>query len=257
MNRETRANLIFISLLLAVMIPPAYITIKKKLDPDARRMGAPDVVPHQAAYIDYNMQRPGIERIAPPKTCAWVAELADKRWRGASGDSIHPEQRREGLPSEKHTFEVAAVEATGEGVKRIGLIAWDPEMSINPTYCKFMVGENPMKVTSFDQIGIPPDVRHELQKFGFVNPPKLVGWYELGPEAAGVAAVRGDSLRVVFITPRGPRNDRWLAGNHFAPPESPSIKEGAPASADPATSPTPVSTSSAPATAPTSPEIRE
>lgn len=240
MNRETRANLIFLVVLLVLMIPGMVIVIRKKLQPGGRAMAMPDAIPHEAAYIDYVMQKPGIRRVTPPTTSAWVIQIATRRWKGAAGEKLTEKQILRGQGSEKHGFEVVALTHRGgsDEVDRAGVVAWDPDLSINPMVAKFSTNGRALKIMAFDQVGIPPEVRHELQAVGFVNPPRLVGWYELGPTdgesdsaarpAAETRPASHASIEVNYESPRGRKSDRWVApepAEQNAAATSPSVGE--------------------------------
>ena len=85
MKRETRANLLFLALFLAVSLPGAVILFKKKLDPNASRMGMPEFVRRRLPYMA-PLATPDSEvmRVIPPLTGAWVEELNREQGGGAA-----------------------------------------------------------------------------------------------------------------------------------------------------------------------------
>src|SRR4051794_33309752 len=84
MKRETRANVIFLSLFLAVSLPGAVILFKKKMQPGAVPLGMPDFVrrrlPYMAPQVTPDDQ---VIRVIPPLTGTWVADLCRERAAGA------------------------------------------------------------------------------------------------------------------------------------------------------------------------------
>ena len=76
MQRETRNNLIFLTILLAVMLPGGYILFRKKLDPNASRMSLPDPVFKPLPFM-MPIGRPGEEqsRNMPERTGQWLDQL--------------------------------------------------------------------------------------------------------------------------------------------------------------------------------------
>src|SRR6266700_2379261 len=75
MRRETRANLIFLTIFLSVTIPGAVVLFKKKLDPSAPPMFMPDFVRRRLPYMA-SQQSPGqVVRFVPELTGQWVSEI--------------------------------------------------------------------------------------------------------------------------------------------------------------------------------------
>ena len=80
MTRETRANLVFLALFLAVCLPGAVILFKKKMQPGAVPLGMPDFVRRRLPYL-VPLPTPDdqVIRVIPPQTGAWVSELSRAR----------------------------------------------------------------------------------------------------------------------------------------------------------------------------------
>src|SRR5687767_258416 len=119
MKRETRYNLIFLAVLLALMLPGGVILFRKKLEPTVRPMYLPDPVPVAVAYLSPEPTPPGKTRVEPARTAEWVKTLARERGVGRilRGSDELP------LTSDKKTFQIVAARRVGHGV-HISLIDW-------------------------------------------------------------------------------------------------------------------------------------
>src|SRR5439155_25260156 len=76
MTKESRYNLIFLAVLLALMLPGAVILFRKKLEPTLRPMSEPDPVPRTIAYVSNGTVPPGMRRVEPPHLAEWVDQVA-------------------------------------------------------------------------------------------------------------------------------------------------------------------------------------
>ena len=182
MQRETRYNLIFLAVLLAVLLPGAVILFRKKMEPTVRPMYLPDPVPTAVAYLSPEPTPPGKTRVEPARTAEWVKGLA--RDRGV----MEVLRGSDGLPltSDSKTFQIVSARPAGQAI-HVTLIEWrDP--SANWT----LNGRPPAK-SHQTQLGIPQIIREELGEYGVVVPPKEIVWREL--EFA--ADRQGPSSRIV------------------------------------------------------------
>src|SRR5438270_478817 len=75
MKHETRVNLIFLSLFLAISLPGAVILFKRKLDPAAAPMYLPDPIRQRLPYMAPQWMPDEVTRVIPPLTGQWVDEL--------------------------------------------------------------------------------------------------------------------------------------------------------------------------------------
>ena len=209
MKHETRANLIFFALFLAISLPGAVILFKKKLDPAAPAMFLPDPVRTRIPYTAPVPDLPGVRRVVPPLTASWLTGVVAER-AGAGFVRVH----RAGTPgkapaiSDDRAVEVVAMKASGAGTT-LCLVIWDPQW-----------GGVPLRVTAGPpgaagaegrpvagvMIPLPPEVRRELDNLGHSTPPARVRWLEVEfPAAPGVgtelrievAAGEGDARRSV------------------------------------------------------------
>ena len=176
MTKETRSNLIFLAILIAVLLPGAVLLVRKKLSPDARRADLPDAVPTTVTFMDPQPTPPGMRRVAPPKTMQWLAKMIEEN---AGHQAIRDLYDTDGLPlmSDDKTFQLAAVREES-GAIRMWLLAWDPDdadffRGAHWTLVgKDARGEGVGK--SFEQIPIPDPIRDELGENGLLKPPKTL-----------------------------------------------------------------------------------
>lgn len=170
MTRDTRNNLIFLAILLPALIPGGIMLFKAKLDPEAKRMFQPDFVRKEVVYNNYDDQRPTTERLVPPMTSQWL--------RSEAHDMLHPTAQSKltfhtGLASKEHRFEVVGIASSAESGTSVLTVLWDPNM----TSPAFVLGDEPMAIVATFTKELPPAVRKELQKAGFVKPPANVRAY--------------------------------------------------------------------------------
>ena len=109
MKRETRANLIFISVFLCLTIPGAVILFKKKLDPAAPPMFMPDFVRRRLPYMASQLSPEQVTRYVPDLTGQWVSELTRQR----AGTSAVLMSGREPLVSDDHLIQLTAMQHHG------------------------------------------------------------------------------------------------------------------------------------------------
>ena len=172
MTRETKANLIFLSLFVALSVPGGIILFKKKLT-STRMMYLPDPVNRTLTYMDPMPAPPSVPRVVPPLTAAWVAQLGGGRavpMRAAAGGMPMPVMSRNQL------FQVAACELA-EDHWRLWLLVWDPRLRPEVERLTALAdGGAPVagRVESADAIPMPTPVRKELQDAGYPRPPDSV-----------------------------------------------------------------------------------
>jgi hypothetical protein len=197
MKKETRNNLIFITILLALILPGAVILVKKKMQPGERPIGAPDPVRKTTGYMDpYPAET--VPRLAPPLTLQWVAGLAveppstppgspapdtgiawQRLTRKTSATSPQPEvgpadapaaQRAgEQLMSPNRLFQLVSF-APRTGTLR--LIVWDADTPADQL--RVSLDGKPADLSAAWRVDMPKPVRHDLQEAGYVLPPERV-----------------------------------------------------------------------------------
>jgi hypothetical protein len=167
-QRDTKANLIFLSVFLALSLPGAVILFKKKLEPGTPAAFMPPAVRTRLPYLS-PMDAPDLQRYVPERTGAWVAEVA--RAHGypnvASAD---------GLPVISEGRRVQLVGTAPEN--RAGLMIWDDAST------KVVITDgtgHPVEVRQTETIAVPEPVRKELIVAGFSKPPHHVLWVDAVP----------------------------------------------------------------------------
>ena len=179
MTRETKANLIFVIVIVAITLPGAVMLFKKKLSA-TRMMYLPDPVKRGLVYMNPMPAPPSVTRVVPPLTAAWVAELGGDRKVGGPVP-MRPASEGKSLPvmSQNQVFQVAA-SAPADDHWRLWLLAWDPRLSPEPgrlsVRANLINGPATGTVESAEGIVLPPSIRKELQEFGFTRPPDRVVW---------------------------------------------------------------------------------
>jgi hypothetical protein len=198
MTRETRANLIFLAVILAILTPGALILFRKKLAPTLKPMGMPEPVPTEIAYLSPLETPPGRKRIEPPHTAKWVESLVRERIgaRRLSNEflPVIRAQNSDGLPavSDRKTFQVIATSEYANSMS-IWVLIWQPDPSpLLDAQVKWHLrnsstGETvTSRANETQRITVPPLVREELGEFGVLRPPHEVVWQhvELIPKPA-------------------------------------------------------------------------
>jgi hypothetical protein len=168
MTRETRLNLIFLGVLLAVMLPGAVMLFRKKLDPTAPPMYMPDYVRRRLPYMAPQQAPEGVVRVIPDVTGAWVARINRER---GGGDQVLLDDRHP-VVSEDHTVQVMGMKDSGEGT-RVALLVWAPA-----TQFTVMSRGQTARIAKVEDLAMPPEVKKELMNWGVVQPPARVEWVE-------------------------------------------------------------------------------
>ena len=181
MKGETRANLIFILLLIPVLAPGAIILARKSYDTGTAPLAAPPATRAEYAYNDPWQRPPGQMRIVPEKTGRFVAEQARQRFAVREQGQAHWFKQ---VISSARGFEVLAAANEGDGTVRLGVLSWNPVLTEAAAAARWTLDGRPLAYRGFEAVDLPEPLRQELVKIGFVRPPKQVGWYELALEPA-------------------------------------------------------------------------
>ena len=83
MTRETRANLIFLAIFLAISVPGAVMLVKKKTEPGAPPMSMPDYVRQRLPYMAPQRTSDSVMRVVPELTGEWVEQVNREQGGGA------------------------------------------------------------------------------------------------------------------------------------------------------------------------------
>ncbi|MDB5321750.1 MAG: hypothetical protein JWN40_3381 [Phycisphaerales bacterium] len=178
MRRETRANLIFLTILLSVTLPGAVVLFKKKLDPSSPPMFMPDFVRRRLPYMA-SQQSPGqVVRFVPELTGQWVTEINRER----AGGSPVLMVGRQPLVSDDHIIQVTAMQQN-ETITTLYVIAWDEAHTSDiDRYSAIIVNgskRQAARVLSATPIPMPAAVKRELMDNGVIQPANAVTWLTL------------------------------------------------------------------------------
>lgn len=198
MRRDTRANLLFLTLFLAISLPGLVVLFKKKLDPNAPPMYLPDPVKTRLPYMAPFDVPSAVTRVIPEETGRWVASLTAAR-AGQTDVLLHG---HDPVMSENRAVQLAAIKEEADRTT-LSLLAWSPDYPADAG--RYRVSAEcdsktiPGKVVRADAIDVPAPVRHELIYAGYAKPPATVVWLTvtLGAPTAGmrpltVVLSRGD-----------------------------------------------------------------
>lgn len=175
MKSETRANWIFLAIFMLLMGPGlVMLTIK------GYKRGAAGINPPApktvAAYNNPDPQNPALPRVVPPQTAEFVSSIAYRLLK------LQPELKRvtdsDGKPlmSEGRAYEIIAVghSATSQFV---ALLGWNRTLAPLPSLFTITAdGKVPAKLTAYEQLNMPLELRDELQLYNYVKPPDSVMW---------------------------------------------------------------------------------
>lgn len=199
MQRETRINLIFLSVFLVLASPGAVILVRKTLRNGGNRISQPDAVVIRMPYMAPPPTPDGMKWIAPDLTMQWLREFLEGR---LPTSSAPPGPRWEPVISDDHALQLMDL-AKVEGGWRIALILWQPPALPAKEMFKLSIlnrPDQPLTIQRGDAADIPQPVRRELVSLGFTRPPQQVVWIE----ATTSLASPGDQLELNYPGPSGP-----------------------------------------------------
>ena len=190
MRRETRANLWFLILFLAISLPGAVILFRKKLDPTSPRLDQPDRVTRRLPYMAPPPAPPDVKWVVPDLTRQWLAEVV--RPRGAAlVSAAEPGPKWEPVISADHLLQVM-IAANAGAAWRVELLLWQGTPELLTRYYSVHLDAGNLRedsrVTAVRQVAVPPEVRRELVLMGFVRPPSQVLMIDADFEALAPAA---------------------------------------------------------------------
>ena len=189
MKRETRANLIFIVVLIVLMVPGITITIMKRGGKFGRTIQPPPTR-EALSFID---QTAGIAkhmpRVVPPQIGRFVAQMANKiggMQRGLT--SLVGDGRFAPVMSEKLYFQAIARGAYADKY-RVALIGWSGALLPLPKLYAF-AGERDGQalagtLESYETQNMPIELRQELQAYGYILPPDGFIWLIVSFDGVG------------------------------------------------------------------------
>lgn len=233
MKRETKINIVFAVLLVALVAPGGVILFKKKSQPGERAIGSPDPVRTTTAWMD-PYPAGNVERLAPVLALQWVGALTidgvKGDWErvhrpgevavvGAERPMITPGHVGEAkfygqnpsgnadkqVMSEHRWFQVVSKGKDGDR-SWWRIIVWDADTrGSRGSFSARVKGSDQAewtdaKVDGVHEVNMPIDVRHELQEAGYVMPPEVVTVLEVVARDVKVIELRYSTGKVDVVT---------------------------------------------------------
>jgi hypothetical protein len=181
-RRETRVNLIFLVVFLAVSLPGAVILVRKRLQPGAPRMDQPDVMVTRLPYMTPPPAPPGVKWIVPDQTRAWLEQVMKERTGNARMlSSAPPGPQWEPVISDNHLLQVMSATSKDGGL-RLAILLWNGQMEPSASHCALTVNGTTVRVAAVAKIPVPPAVRQELVRLDYPRPPEHIVWLEAEAE---------------------------------------------------------------------------
>ncbi len=217
MKRETRVNLIFLGVFLALSIPGGVLLFKKKLEPGAGRMSTPDFVKTRLPFmVPFDTPDDRVARYVPELTGKWIDGLVRQSAVSAGnlGNEVNAGAERAMLMNGHKAMISPDRIVQAAGLRReagkivVGLILWGeqdrPEaeryrISIVPAKAlqsgalpsgALKSGAAPSatdtdariassRIIAARWIELPAEVSRELASAGYTKPPRRVVWMEV------------------------------------------------------------------------------
>lgn len=210
MSRESRANLIFLAIFLAIALPGAIVLVRKKLDPAAAPMGGPPTVKDRLVYFDPLESPPGFKRLVPTITANWVGDLARDRFgTTAVPRRVDADGQSSPILSENRLVQLVGVQSSSS-TQRIALLVWNvPREGGDVTIAiDAATGEKtvPVGAIATESIPLPPQIIKDLHGSGLATPPQRVLLAEFALDWP--LSSRGVELTIRLTTARGIVVDR-------------------------------------------------
>lgn len=178
---ETRANVVFIIVIVALVLPGAIIMTKKKLSKNEGYPMLSQPVRRELAYIDITAGNSALPRVVPPLTGDFVASITSQRLFYHEGlqSLVELGSKIPPILSADRSTQLVAMNTT-PGRTAFGLLCWSDNATPVDEIWSFSAqtdaGPAPAKGVGMEMILLPLDVRRELQKYGYINPPAQVIW---------------------------------------------------------------------------------
>jgi len=185
-KRDTRINIWFLAIFLAVCLPGAVILFRKKLNPNARPIFMSDEMEHRLPYMAPGPTPPGRVRVVPPGTWAFLQKLVSQK---TGEKQVASESAANGEPtpilSEDRQLQVVAIRK-GSGKAIVDLVSWDGGSSEEAAKysASIEIGGHTEEamVTAVEAVPLDESVRRDLMNFGEIIPPKRIVWIEVEME---------------------------------------------------------------------------
>jgi len=182
-KRDTRINIWFLAIFLAICLPGAVILFRKKLNPNARPIFMSDEMEHRLPYMAPGPTPPGRVRVVPPGTWAFLQKLVSQK---TGEKQVASESAANGEPtpilSDDRQLQVVAVRKNGDKAI-VDLVSWDDGSSEEAAKysASIEIGghSEEAKVTAVEAVPLDEPVRRDLMNYGEIMPPKRIIWLEL------------------------------------------------------------------------------
>ena len=177
MTKESRYNLIFLTVLLALLLPGAVILFRKKLEPTVRPMSEPDPVPRAIAYMSTGTVPPGMRRVEPPHVAKWVESVAREQIAKDRHDGqtlIRPRDEYDlPLMSQNRSFQVIALRQGGADWVA-WVLFWNGKPASGEGSWTTATSGGAAAIEDSKVFILPRLIRDELGESGIIVPPKAV-----------------------------------------------------------------------------------
>jgi len=182
-KHDTRINIWFLAIFLAICLPGAVILFRKKLNPNARPIFMSDEMEHRLPYMAPGPTPPGRVRVVPPGTWAFLQKLVSQK---TGEKQVASESAANGEPtpilSKDRQLQVVAVRKSGDKAI-VDLVSWDGGSSEGAAkYSASVEAGNhseEAKVTAVEAVPLDESVRRDLMNFGEIIPPKRIVWIDM------------------------------------------------------------------------------
>lgn len=183
MKRDTRVNIWFLAIFLAICLPGAVILFRKKLNPNARPIFMSDEMEHRLPYMAPGPTPPGIVRVVPPGTWAFLQKLVSQK---TGLNRIASEAAANGEPtpilSEDRQMQVVAIRK-GSDKMIVDLVSWDAAASEETAKYSASLEvdgrSEEAQLVKVETVPLDESVRRDLMNFGEIIPPKRIVWIEV------------------------------------------------------------------------------
>jgi hypothetical protein len=182
-KRDTKLNLIFLTIFLAASLPGAVILFRKKMQPSSRPIFMTDEVDRRVPYMAPPNTPPSYRRVIPPLTERWLADLVHERT-GLPGVVASTDARgnRQPILSEDDQVQLVANRLV-DGKVIVDLVWWDPALAANTArfaaHLNSPEGSTPAHVDRAEKIELPKEVKTELMNLGLLKTPPSIVWLEI------------------------------------------------------------------------------
>lgn len=179
MRRDTKLNLLFLGLFLAISLPGAVILFRKKLNPQSRPIFMSDEVDRRVPYMFSAQTPPGYRRVIPPRTQAWLTDIVrQKTGQPQVASQVDARGNPQPILSEDHQLQLVASDAKSD---TIALIWWNPAVQADRVAVRLAIDNRPQtsSISQTQNLELPQDVRLELLNLGLLKVPKTVTWVQL------------------------------------------------------------------------------